>query len=103
MTLSWLPEFTAATGAPRVAGIAYPGNQPLGPPGDADSQRDVLRATLALLESMDGPGTVQLPFAWPGTSKQARNKPRRPPPIARLILKRPWLLRNLLKGRIPER
>ena len=35
--LSMIPELTRATGAPRVAGIAYPLSRPMGRPGDADS------------------------------------------------------------------
>jgi hypothetical protein len=101
VSLSWLGDFTTSVGAPRVAAIDYPGSQPLGPPGDADGQRAVLRAALALLEQLEAPGRVELPFVWPA-GVRPYDKPRRPPPIARHIVKRPWLLRNLLVRKIPS-
>lgn len=101
VSLSWLCDFTTSVGAPRVAAIDYPGSQPLGPPGDVAGQRAVLRAALGLLEELDAPARVKLPFVWPSGARP-RNKPRRPPPIAGLIMKRPWLLRNLLVRKIPS-
>ena len=63
VSLSMIPDFTAAPGVPRVAAIAYPLSRPLGDPGDGDGQRAVLRAALGVLEKADAPGTVTtLPF-----------------------------------------
>jgi hypothetical protein len=99
-----MPELTRRVGVPRLAGISYPLSRPLGRPHDADGQRAVLRATLALLESATGPDHyVELPFVWPETVAQARNasKDVPPSPITALLLKQPWLLPRLYSGRIP--
>ena len=104
VTLSWMPELTRRVGVPRLAGISYPLSRPLGRPHDADGQRAVLRATLALLESASGPDHyVELPFVWPESVAQARNASRDvpPAPIAALLLKQPWLVPKLYSGRIP--
>jgi hypothetical protein len=105
VTLSWMPDLTRRVGVPRLAGISYPLSRPLGQPGDADGQRAVLRATLALLESATGPDDyVELPFVWPETVGQARNASKEvpPSPIAALLLKQPWLIPKLYSGQIPE-
>ena len=57
VTLSTLPDFTRSVGAPRVAGIAYPMGMPLGAPGDADGQREVLKAALRVIEEADRKST----------------------------------------------
>ena len=100
-----IPDLTRAAGTPRLAGIAYPMSRPLGRPGDADGQRAVLRATIALLEEATGPGAyVQLPFEWPESPAAARNASKGvpPPPIVELLARRPWLLADLYSGRIPR-
>jgi hypothetical protein len=99
-----MPELTRAVGVPRLAGIGYPPGRPLGRPRDADGQRAVLRATLALLEAATGPDHyVDLPFVWPETVAQARNasKDVPPSPIETLLRKRPWLVPRFYGGRIP--
>lgn len=105
VSLSWMPDLTRAVGVPRLAGIGYPPGRPLGNPHDAEHQRDVLRATLALLESASGPDTyVELPFEWPETPGQVfrASKDVPPPPITQLLMKKPWLLPRLYGGRIPH-
>ena len=105
VTLSLIPDLTRAVGVPRLAGISYPFGRPLGRPHDADGQRAVLRAMLAVLASASGPDTyVELPFTWPESPAQARNasKDLPPPPIVELLKKRPWLLAALYSGRIPQ-
>ena len=100
-----MPDLTRRVGVPRLAGISYPLSRPLGRPGDADGQRAVLRAALALLESATGPDTyVELPFVWPETVAQARNASKEvpPSPITALLLKQPWLIPKLYSGQIPE-
>lgn len=104
VTLSWMPELTRAVGVPRLAGIAYPDGRTVGRVGDAEGQRAVLRATLELLERATGPDTyVELPFEWPETRaeaiKAARDHP--PPPIADLLVRKPWLLPAFYRGEIP--
>ncbi len=104
-TLSWIPDLTRAVGVPRLAGIAYPNGRPLGRPHDAEGQRAVLRATLALFESARGPDSyVELPFAWPETRTRVLKAEGElpPPPIAELLRRKPWLLPRLLSGRIPR-
>src|SRR5262245_35682851 len=99
-----MPQLTRAVGVPRLAGIGYPLSRPLGRPHDAEGQRAVLRATLALLESAMGPDHyVELPFECPETVAQARSgsKDLPPSPIAALLLKQPWLVPKLYSGRIP--
>lgn len=105
VALSMIPDLTRAVGVPRLAGIAYPMSRPLGCPGDANGQRAVLRAALALLESATGPDTyVELPFEWPESPAQARNASKGvpPPPIVQLLARKPWLLADLYAGRIPR-
>jgi hypothetical protein len=103
VSLSMIPDFTAAPGAPRVAGIAYPVGRPLGNPGDVEGQRAILRAALAVLEEADAPGTVAtLPFTWPEPAKLVRRERLSvPPPIAQLLKAKPWLYFKLVSGDIP--
>jgi D-proline reductase (dithiol) PrdB len=103
VSLSMIPDFTRATGVPRLAGISYPMSRPMGRPGDAEGQRQVLRALLGLLESAQAPGTyVELPFAWPESPAQARKGSDIHPPIAQLLARKPWLLPRLYAGEIPD-
>jgi hypothetical protein len=105
VSLSMIPDLTRAVGVPRLAGIGYPMSRPLGRPGDADGQRAVLRATLALLDTGTGPDTyVELPFEWPESPARARNasKDHPPPPIVELLRRKPWLLAALYRGRVPD-
>jgi D-proline reductase (dithiol) PrdB len=100
ISLSPIPALTAAVGAPRVAAIAHPLSCTVGAVGDAAGQRAVLRATLEALATIETPGTVvDLPFVWSGP--RVRGLPRKPPPIARLMLRKPWLLAKLLAAEIP--
>ena len=102
VALSMIPALTVATGAPRVAGIAYPMGRPMGAPGDAEGQRAVLRAALDVLGMERMPDSVTLPFSWPGSVRQARLGPSEPPPIAQLIKRKPWLFFRLMSGDIPR-
>jgi hypothetical protein len=99
--LSWFPEYAVAVGAPRVVGIGYPGSVPFGLPGDVEGQRKVLRAALEAAFGMGLPGQrVDLDFAWPAGARVPR--PPRLPPIARAIMKKPWLFLKLLAGDVPQ-
>ncbi len=98
-----IPEFTRAVGVPRLAGIAYPMSRPMGRPGDAQGQREVLRALLELLDSARAPDTyVELPFAWPETPARARKGADVQPPISQYLARKPWLLAKLYSGEIPD-
>jgi hypothetical protein len=50
-----MPEITRRIRAPRALAVPYPLGFPLGRPHDAEGQRDVLRAALALLARDDVP------------------------------------------------
>lgn len=50
--------------APRVAYVPFPYNFPVGKPGERRMHREVVRAALALLDELEEPGEVDLPFAW---------------------------------------
>ena len=103
ITLSTIPDFTASVGAPRIAGIAYPQGRSVGQPHDVEGQRAVVRATLrALVEITEPGGRVDLPFEWPEPPGRVRSHPPEPPPIARLIKRRPWLLKRFIDGDIPD-
>jgi hypothetical protein len=74
VTLSSIPDLTAAVGVPRVAAIEYPQGRPLGQPGDAEGQAAVLRAALSVTETAEDPGTVvDLPFEWPEPPSRVRS------------------------------
>lgn len=97
-----MPELTKAVSAPRVAAIEYPLGRSFGQPGDRAGQTAVLRATLQALQDISSPGTViDLPFRWPEPPKKVHTEPTEPPPITKAIMRRPWLYRNLLAGKIP--
>jgi hypothetical protein len=97
-----IPELTAAMGAPRVAAIEFPFGRPLGQPGDADTQREVLRATLVALRDATVPGTViDLPFQWPEPPSEVDWHPKEPSPIGRLLAGNPSLFKQLVAGEIP--
>ena len=50
--------------APRVAGVPFPYNFPMGEPGDGGRHREVALAALALLYGLEEPGEIPLPFSW---------------------------------------
>lgn len=82
-----------------MAGLNYPFSRPFGNPGDAAGQRAVLRAALRSVKAIDRPGgAVELPFVWPESPARARGKLKEPPPIARLLQRKPWLLLKFLRG-----
>ena len=102
VVLSVMPEITASVAAPRVAGIGYPLGRPLGLPGDAEGQRAVLRAALGVLETLEPPGgRIDLDFEPP--HRRGRLHPKEPPPIVKLLRRRPWLLARFMAGNIPAR
>jgi hypothetical protein len=100
--MSMVPELTAAMGAPRVAAIDFPFGRPLGQPGDAEIQREVLRAALMALVNAKVPGTVtELPFPWPEPAREVGWHPTEPSPISRLLGSNPALFKALVAGDIP--
>lgn len=102
VTLSPIPDFTASVGAPRVAAIGYPLGRPFGRPGDAEGQKDVLRAALRVLQTADTPGTVvDLPFEWPEPPSKVKSSSSAEAPIATLLKRKPWLLPKLIAREPP--
>ncbi len=100
LVLSVMPDVTASVGTPRLVGVEAPGARPFGAPGDADGQRAVLRASLAAFESIEEPGgRVDLDFEGP--PRRQRYHPKEPPPIVKLLHRRPWLLPRLVAGDVP--
>jgi hypothetical protein len=103
ITLSNIPDLTAAVGAPRIAAIEYPIGLPLGRPGDEAGQTAVLRATLQALAEMEEPGRVRhLPFQWPEDMETPRRHRQQPPPIVSHLQRRPWLLPKFLSRDVPQ-
>ena len=103
VTLSPIPDLTASVGVPRVAGISYPLGRTFGRPGDIEGQKDVLRATLRVVETADAPGTiVDLPFEWPETPSHVKATSSAEPPIATLLKHKPWLLPKLFSREPPD-
>jgi len=96
-----MPAITASVSPPRLVGIGYPHGHPFGAPGDADGQRAVLQAVLEAFSGMRTPGErVDLDLVYSGP--RLRTHPPVPPPIARLLLRKPWLLPRLISGNIPS-
>lgn len=101
--LSLIPPLTRRTGAARVVGVAHPSGLPLGLPGDAHGQKDILRATLEAAAAITEPrGYVELPHEWPERRSVAIREPETPPPIVPLLTKKPWLLPRLISGDLPS-
>ncbi len=95
-----MPEITTSVGAPRVAGIGFPGARPLGAPGDAEEQCSVLRSVLEVFERLDSAGG-RIDLDFPGPPRRQRHHPPESPPIVKLLRRRPWLLPRLVSGDIP--
>jgi D-proline reductase (dithiol) PrdB len=88
VVLSMMPAYQPSVGAPRIAAIAHPFGRPFGGVGDADTQRDVLRAALRVLATAETPGqVVHLPFRWPEDPKATKWGPDEPSPIVAMMLK----------------
>jgi hypothetical protein len=90
-----------AVSAPRVVGVEHPFGQTVGKPGDVQTQKSVLRATLAAFQKIEKPGgIVHLPHSWNGNPKELEHPEA--PPIASYLVRHPWHVRNLLKRKIPD-
>jgi len=81
--------YQRVVGMPRVAAIEHPFGRPYGDVGDADTQRAVLMAALAVASSAREPGHVEhLPFRWHEDPKETKWHPPEPSPIIALINQR---------------
>jgi len=102
ITLSNIPDLTAAVGVPRIAAIEYPFGRIMGQPGDSAGQRAVLQAVLAAVTEMKVPGRIKhLPFEWPETAKETQIHPTEPPPIVGHLIRHIWYLPRLLSRNVP--
>jgi hypothetical protein len=102
ITLSSIPDLTAAVSVPRLAAIEHPLGYLLGQPGDQEGQTAVLRSTLHALAEMTRPGSViHLPFEWPATARRLSARPPQAPPIGRYLLRHPWHIPNLFSRDVP--
>jgi len=102
ITLSGIPDLTAAVSVPRLAAIEFPLGYVLGQPHDAEGQISVLRSTLNSLTKMTQPGSIShLPFEWPDSARRLNAHPQQPPPISKYLMRHPWHIPNLFKRNIP--
>lgn len=62
VTLSVMPELTARLSAPRTLIVPFGLGSPVGPPGDADTQADVIRSALDL--AADAGAAVPVRRVW---------------------------------------
>jgi hypothetical protein len=103
ITLSNVPDLTAAVGVPRIAAIEYPFGRNVGQPGDREGQMAVLRATLQAAEEIDAPGSIKhLPFEWPEPATTTHMEPPQPPPIVGYLIRHPWHVPRLLSRDVPQ-
>ena len=59
VSMTLMPEITRKIRVPRALSVPFPLGFPLGAPNDPAAQREVLRASLALLERRDVPLLVE--------------------------------------------
>ena len=103
ITLSNIPELTAAVGVPRIAGIEHPFGRTVGMPGDTQGQLAVLRGALRALVEIEQPGgRADLPFEWPESPKEASAPLEELPPIYHYLRKHITKVRNFMNRDIPE-
>jgi D-proline reductase (dithiol) PrdB len=89
VTLNMIWVYQRLVGMPRVAAIEHPFGRPYGDVGDADTQREVLRAALHVARDATAPGHVEhLPFVWHQDPKQTAWHPAEPSPIIALMKQR---------------
>ena len=89
VTLNMLWVHHLKVGMPRVAAIEHPFGRPMGDVGDAETQRAVLRAALAVAQGAREPGHVEhLPFRWHEDPAQTKWHPAEPSPIIAFMKQR---------------
>ena len=88
VTLNMIWPYQRLVGMPRVAAIEHPFGRPFGDVGDDDTQREVLRAALAVATSATEAGeVVHLPFVWSQDPKDTKWHPAEPSPIIAMMKK----------------
>jgi hypothetical protein len=90
VTLQLMWAFQRMIGMPRVAAIEHPFARPFGDVSDAQTQRAVLVAALALFATVREPGHVEhLSMRWPSDlDERASWHPAIPSPIGALLAER---------------
>ncbi|MYF82584.1 MAG: hypothetical protein F4176_00055 [Acidimicrobiia bacterium] len=68
-------SITASANPPRAAFTDFPLGHTCGPPDRPVEQRSIMRDALALFETMDRPGIVDLGYTWPAPWKEAALRP----------------------------
>jgi len=90
-------------GVPRLAAVEFPLGYLFGPPGDRETQRQVLVEALSVLEEANSPGTVKhLPLDWPEPEGIVALEPPSPAPIVDYLLKHPLQIKHFFKRRVPK-
>ena len=69
-SISLVREQTEKVGPPRALWVPFPLGRPLGVPGDADFQLDVMRAALGMLETASEPTIEDYPAEAPGAGTE---------------------------------
>jgi hypothetical protein len=103
ISISSIPDLTAAVGVPRLAAIEYPLGYLLGAPNDLEGQHEVLRRLFKILSDAKEPGKVShLPLEWDSPADILDLDPPSPPPIVEHIKRHPLQIRNLYMRKIPS-
>jgi hypothetical protein len=101
ITLSNIPDLTAAVSVPRLVAIEHPFGQIMGSPGNKEVQRAVLWGALEAVETMKTPGSIKrLAFEGSGTANESQR--HQPPPIVSYLVRHPWDLPRLLSRNVPR-
>jgi D-proline reductase (dithiol) PrdB len=101
ITLSNVPEFTAATCVPRIAAIERPFGRIVSDPGEKEFQLAVLRGVLQAIVEIKTPGEViHLPFTW--TGEKVTDADIAPPPISIYLRKHIRQVFWFIRRDIPE-
>ena len=101
VSLSNIPDLTAATGAPRVVAVEHPPGRLVGPPHDVERQRAVVRGLLQGLVDIEHPGgVVHLPLEYVESDDPAHGTES---PKGRSPMVRAMAADRSLYGRFEER
>ena len=97
-----MPYWAERLGVPRTVGVEFPYGNPLGQPGDRDTQTGIIREALRLLEEATGPGEIrELDYVWPQDLDEAKRgwQPLEPSPIIRMMIEQRRAQRQQREGR----
>jgi hypothetical protein len=89
--VTMMPYWGERLGIPRTVGVEFPYGHSLGRPGDRDTQMEIIRSALALLEEASQPGEIrELDYVWPQDMDEAKRdwQPPEPSPIVKMLIER---------------